>query len=394
MANEIIRQHLIDPELCIRCNTCEESCPIGAISNDFRNYVVDADICNACQACINPCPTGAINVWRQVPQDQVYTREEQFQWDALPEELLISPNQCPTESRGGYLRAPGRASGGPAKAFESLFTSKHPAEGLIRDNTRLTSRETEVEIHHIVLDLSAQDFPFLEGQSVGIIPPGRDNKGKPHLMRLYSVASQRDGEDGMASQLALTVKRVVKDNEGKLQRGKCSNFLCDLPVGSQIQVVGPFGVGFLMPSDEQAPLIMICTGTGIAPMRAMIQRRQALTQTAADRMLLFYGGRTPHETAYYDELAVLKGQVLDLSFAFSRQSGQPRHYVQDVLRDRHETVARLLGGGKSHLYLCGLKGMEQGVFESLFYVCAQHGLDWNAVMAQMSLQSRLHVETY
>ena len=38
---ELVRQHLIDPEICIRCNTCEETCPVNAITHDSRNYVVD-----------------------------------------------------------------------------------------------------------------------------------------------------------------------------------------------------------------------------------------------------------------------------------------------------------------------------------------------------------------
>jgi len=62
----VIKQHLIDPEICIRCNTCEETCPSDAISHDSRNYVVDAAKCNACLACIGPCPTGAIDNWRIV----------------------------------------------------------------------------------------------------------------------------------------------------------------------------------------------------------------------------------------------------------------------------------------------------------------------------------------
>src|SRR5450755_992810 len=79
-----IRQHLIDPEVCIRCNTCEESCPIDAITHDGRNYVVDVAICNGCNACISPCPTGSIDNWRQVARDRVYTLDEQLGWDSLP----------------------------------------------------------------------------------------------------------------------------------------------------------------------------------------------------------------------------------------------------------------------------------------------------------------------
>ena len=47
---EVLRQHLIDPEICIRCNTCEETCPVDAITHDERNYVVDAAMCNCCMA--------------------------------------------------------------------------------------------------------------------------------------------------------------------------------------------------------------------------------------------------------------------------------------------------------------------------------------------------------
>src|SRR4029450_5488979 len=81
---EVIRQHLIDPEICIRCNTCEETCPVDAITHDARNYVVDAAICNGCNACISPCPTGAIDNWRQVPRTTPYPLAEQFGWDVLP----------------------------------------------------------------------------------------------------------------------------------------------------------------------------------------------------------------------------------------------------------------------------------------------------------------------
>ena len=63
----ILKQHLIDPEICIRCNTCESICPVQAITHDSRNYVVDASKCNFCMDCISPCPTGSIDNWRLVP---------------------------------------------------------------------------------------------------------------------------------------------------------------------------------------------------------------------------------------------------------------------------------------------------------------------------------------
>ena len=83
----VIKQHLIDPEICIRCNTCETMCPLGAISHDSRNYVVDATKCNWCQDCISPCPTGSIDNYRRMPRSRAYSLKEQFSWDELPAEL-------------------------------------------------------------------------------------------------------------------------------------------------------------------------------------------------------------------------------------------------------------------------------------------------------------------
>src|SRR5512138_3070367 len=80
----VIQQHLIDPEVCIRCNTCEATCPIGAITHDDRNYVVKFDVCNGCGQCVPPCPTGAIDNWRQVLKASPYTLDDQLTWDALP----------------------------------------------------------------------------------------------------------------------------------------------------------------------------------------------------------------------------------------------------------------------------------------------------------------------
>ena len=83
----VIRQHLIDPEICIRCNTCEAICPVQAITHDSRNYVVDADKCNLCMACISPCPTGSIDNWRVMPRIKAYDVADQLSWDTLPAEL-------------------------------------------------------------------------------------------------------------------------------------------------------------------------------------------------------------------------------------------------------------------------------------------------------------------
>ncbi len=57
-------------------------------------------------------------------------------------------------------------------------------------------------------------------------------------------------------------------------RGVASNYLCDLAKGATVNVIGPFGTNFLMPNHPGSSLLMICTGTGSAPMRAMTERRR------------------------------------------------------------------------------------------------------------------------
>jgi benzoyl-CoA 2,3-epoxidase subunit A len=77
-----LKQHLIDPEICIRCNTCEATCPIGAVTHDANNYVVDAAICNFCMDCVAPCPTGAIDNWFAV--GEAFSLDDQYSWSELP----------------------------------------------------------------------------------------------------------------------------------------------------------------------------------------------------------------------------------------------------------------------------------------------------------------------
>src|SRR5262245_1502009 len=109
------KQHLIDPELCIRCNTCEATCPVGAISHDEHNYVVDPKKCNACLACVPPCPTGSIDNWRLVDREGAYTVEEQLGWAALPAERagseLAFPDWAPEPSSRRSLRVVRTTSG-------------------------------------------------------------------------------------------------------------------------------------------------------------------------------------------------------------------------------------------------------------------------------------------
>jgi benzoyl-CoA 2,3-epoxidase subunit A len=422
MAVAVIKQHLIDPEICIRCNTCETMCPVGAISHDSRNYVVDAAKCNWCNACISPCPTGSIDNYRQMPQLKAYSLEEQLGWDSLPTELSrdqlaeLSGGEVAEEAAAPAPAAAAEPGTEPAfnsaqygatlppwsaaHAYANLYgpkaADKHVSATVV-GNVRVTEVGKDYDTHHIVLDFGAMPFPVLEGQSIAIIPPGTDTNGRPHHPRQYSIASPRNGERPGYNNVSLTIKRVLEDHQGQPVRGVASNYLCDLRVGDSVQVIGPFGTSFLMPNHPKSHIVMICTGTGSAPMRAMTEWRRRLRHSGkfeGGKLMLFFGARTREELPYFGPLQNLPKDFIDINFAFSRTPGQPKHYVQDAMRERAADLALLLADPNAYFYVCGLKAMEEGVVLALREISQGAGLSWETVAAALKREGRLQLETY
>ncbi|MEZ4315503.1 MAG: benzoyl-CoA 2,3-epoxidase subunit BoxA, partial [Polyangiaceae bacterium] len=391
------RQHLIDPEICIRCNTCESVCKPKAITHDRRNYVVSFDLCNACGDCMSPCPTGAIDSWRRV--ESPYSVEEQLLWDALPDDVEpdagAGAEQVPAEvarlvaeanqAQGGEVPPPWSA----AHPYVNLYSKAKPAVATVAGNYRLTDEASEVDIRHIVLDFGKTAFPVLEGQSIGVLPPGLDELGRPHHVRLYSVASPRNGERPGYNNLALTVKRVTVDHDGRPVRGVASSYLCDLKRGDKVECTGPYGASFLMPNHPGAKLLMVCTGTGAAPMRAMTERRRRrMGRSEGGEILLFFGARRQSELPYFGPLMKLPRSLIDVELAFSREPDRPKEYVQDRMRARAANVARLLADEDSFVYLCGHKRMEEGVLSAFEEICAGEGREFQALFAKMRREGR------
>jgi benzoyl-CoA 2,3-epoxidase subunit A len=406
----VIKQHLIDPEICIRCNTCEATCPVGAITHDDNNYVVDADICNLCMACIAPCPTGSIDNWRQVPKLKAYSPAEQLLWQELPAELEMEPATGAADEVAALpASAPVQAGStlppwSAAHAYTNLYGPKAPHKSItatVTGNVRVTEVSpnglTDYDTHHVVLDFGATPFPVLEGQSIGVLPPGVDANGRPHHARQYSVASPRNGERPGYNNLSLTIKRVLEDHHGKAVRGVASNFMCDLKVGDQVQLIGPFGASFLMPNHPGSHIVMVCTGTGSAPMRAMTEWRRRLRHSGkfeSGKLMLFFGARTQQELPYFGPLQSLPKDFIDINFAYSRTPGQPKKYVQDAMRERAADVALMLADPHASFFVCGLKSMEEGVLLALRDIATQAGLNWADTAAALRDNGRLHLETY
>jgi len=418
---ELLKQHLIDPEICIRCNTCEATCPVGAITHDSRNYVVLADKCNFCMACVPPCPTGSIDNWHMRPKTAAYSVQEQLSWDELPAVLSenelaakgadssaiettvtdVSTSSVSSLSQSDVFNSVAFGATLPpwsaAHPYTNLHGPKAPITATLVGNVQVNEAGTDNETHHIVLDFGVMPFPVLEGQSIGIVPNGIDAQGKAHHARQYSIASPRNGERPGYNNISITVKRVVEDHDGKPVKGVASNYLCDLKIGDTVQVIGPFGSSFLMPNHPKSNIVMICTGTGSAPMRGMTEWRRRLRQSGkfeGGKLMLFFGARTQKELPYFGPLQKLPKDFIDINFAFSREQSQTKRYVQDVMRERSADLGPLLKDSSTYFYVCGLKSMEEGVVLALRDVAIQAGLSWESVAQSLKQEGRLHLETY
>ncbi len=78
----------------------------------------------------------------------------------------------------------------------------------------------------------------------------------------------------------------------------------------------------------------------------------------------------PEQLPYFGPLKKLPKDFIDIHPAFSRVPGAPRRYVQDLIRERSDKVVSLLQYESSYIYVCGLKGMEQGVDDAFADICS------------------------
>jgi benzoyl-CoA 2,3-dioxygenase component A len=79
---------------------------------------------------------------------------------------------------------------------------------------------------------------------------------------------------------------------------------------------------------------------------------------------------------------------------YSRVPGRPREYVQDRMRAQADEIAALMGRPGLHIYICGLRGLEEGVEVALTEIARAHGGDWIGLRDRMRDEGRFHSETY
>jgi len=317
----------------------------------------------------------------------------------------------------------------------NIFGPKAPYKATVVDNHRhpqtLTqpSGDPNWETCHLTIDHGG-NLPYIEGQSIGLIPPGPDKKGEnPAKLRLYSIASSATGDDETSTTVSLCVKRLV-EVEGKhvnrsmgqdlpdkagtaypdkeVYRGVASNYVCNLNPGDEVLITGPTGAEMLLPDDPEANLIMLATGTGIAPMRSycrlLFHDRAGANPDGSrkfkGKVWLFCGVPYGSSLLYDEEHREYKSQFPEqfrYDYAVSREdlnSAGEKMYIQTKMAEYADELWALMQDPKTHVYMCGLKGMEKGMQECFGPIAERHGLDWADFAKGMKKSKRYHVEVY
>jgi ferredoxin--NADP+ reductase len=289
------------------------------------------------------------------------------------------------------------------------FKAKEPHVGKIVSVKRIVGAQATGETCDVVIDHGG-NMPYWEGQSYGVLPPGTNPKnGKPNTNRLYSIASTRYGDDMKGTTTTLCVRRATywcpelkADDPAK--KGICSNYLCDAKPGDEIKLTGPTGKVMLMPEkNPNTDLIMVATGTGIAPYRSFI-RRLFIESTPAGKAFkglawLFLGVANTDALLYDADWQKIKEKHPEnfrVDYALSREQENKnggKMYIQDKVEEYSDEIFERMEKG-AHMYFCGLKGMMPGILEMMEGVAKAKGLEWKEVLKEWKEAGQWHVEVY
>jgi ferredoxin--NADP+ reductase len=240
----------------------------------------------------------------------------------------------------------------------------------------ITSERAEAEVREIVLDIDRAEFAFRVGQSIGVLAPGQPEFGTRNHFRLYSVADLPERGAAGRPRIRICVRRCryIDPYNGEEYSGRASNYLCDLRPGDALTITGPYGLPFEVPEEPDARLILIGSGTGIAPFRAFVRHLYREVPTFRGRIWLFYGARSGLELLYMND------RNADLAQYYDRETFQAFHALSPrpgwadpiawdhAFAERGNELWRMLAEPKTYVYVAGLERMRpelDAVFEGL-----------------------------
>ncbi|MBK5963857.1 oxidoreductase [Thiocystis minor] len=273
-------------------------------------------------------------------------------------------------------------------------------EAVIKASQRITPDSAD-EVRHLTLEVLDPAFQFVEGQSIGVLVPGPHAFGNALHLRRYSIANARNLPVGDGVTLEILVRRCfcVDEISGERYPGVASNYLCDARPGDQLTISGPYLSPFKMPLDNRANLLMIGTGTGVAPFRAFAQLIYERRGDWKGQVRLYYGGRSGLDLMYAnDESTDLADYYDDKTFkAFRALGARPMttssQALEQVLAEHAADAWRLIRESNTHVFLSGL-GKIALAFDQVMAEQAGSADAWKQVKQQLIDEGRWSELTY
>jgi ferredoxin-NADP reductase len=231
-------------------------------------------------------------------------------------------------------------------------------------------------VRHLVFErVDGQPLLFQPGQFLQVHFHYDD--GKP-TKRSYSVASVDEEMQGSARRVELAVSYV--------DGGAATKLLGNLEPGQEVEASGPYGRFCLMDADENSRYLLIATGTGVTPYRAMLPQMRQLMRERGCQFVLLYGARNESELLYGEEFDAFAREHEGFSFhpCFSRGARpDPRPhdrqgYVQTVLPEFEPDAEHDIA------YLCGNPDMVDAAFAEL----KERGLSVRQIRREKYISSR------
>ncbi|RKZ37010.1 MAG: oxidoreductase [Gammaproteobacteria bacterium] len=243
----------------------------------------------------------------------------------------------------------------------------------VRSSEPITAEDAEAEVRHIVMRVD-DDFRFKAGQSIGVLLEEPDDFGNPYRMRLYSIANApnpKSVEAGVEIELCVRRCSYLDPVSGERYPGMLSNYLCDASSGDTLTLTGPYGRNFQAPESPEANLLMIGTGTGMAPFRAFLHYLLDAQPERPGQVRLFYGAETGLERSYgnvpetdlgqyYEERTFKAFQILSAA----THAGVPAS-LESVLEDNAGDAWELIQDPNTHVYVAGLSKIARVLDDTL-----------------------------
>lgn len=189
-------------------------------------------------------------------------------------------------------------------------------------------------------------------------------------VRLFLIASGSSAETVEIVAAIVEYKTILR----RIRRGLCTKWLKQLSVGDSVVFsIHKSNLSFSLLDVPRPPVIMISPGTGVAPMKSLIEQK-----AGEQELHLFYGCRFLEKDYLFEELwtNLVNQNLLRIYPCFSRDPGSKFKYVQDRLFVEKELVAKLVLQENAIVFVCGSSGnMPRQVRVTLVEILKNAGLE-------------------